>query len=187
MEGKLCPVRGGRRQPGGRSVPGALLLWPYPCPDAPLSRRTPVLNGSLLRRAPTSACLPAPASPASMRFCLDVPLARHISTPARPPASVRICPRHAPVLACPCSGARLFWWTSVPKRFLFWRAFALACLLLRRAPCLGAPLSWSTFCPGVPLLKRELPRGDDGHWGRESLIGPEGRPILAAARGGGSG
>lgn len=50
--GKTLPRARGTATTGRALYPRRAPALAYPCPDAPLSRRTPVLNGSLSRRAP---------------------------------------------------------------------------------------------------------------------------------------
>ena len=118
----------------------------YPCPDAPLSRRAPVLNGSLSRRAPVLTGL-----------CPGVLLLRGAYLPQRllfRCASVSTCSWLGISLLrrAPCLGADL-----PPARP------GLGVPLLRRASilvdlCTEAVSVLARFCPGMPLTStRPLP------------------------------
>ncbi|SHG12488.1 hypothetical protein SAMN05444424_1559 [Bittarella massiliensis (ex Durand et al. 2017)] len=148
-EEKFCAVREGGRYPG-RALPrlcsGAPLSQYAPVPLCPCS------DVSLSRWASTTAS-PCPGASVSAYLHLNVPSFQCAfvpvcacfsmdSTPDAPPASVcacfgmgptppcpllvQACHRHAPVLACFCLGALLFWHASISARphssaHLFWR------------------------------------------------------------------
>ena len=190
-EEKLCAVWEGGDTRAGRFLASVRV---HPC-----------LNGLLSRCARVPACR-----------CLDRLLPRLALVPGHlfQRISVSTCPRSSVHLfRCATASAWALlrrvpcWCKPVTSTPLLGCASTLACLYLgassfRRAsvpvcsrPDVSLPRCSSVLACPVPMrpfsvvhqLKGDCRKGCVGYWGWKRSTGPKGRPILAAARGGGSG